>query len=116
MSYHNYDDWKLSNPDDDGHYIEDTDAIQEDVYFKYLHNRDRRWAYGVVNKDGYSITITRYTSIPAIEIDWMDATEYNQNDEISRLRVHYRQFTFIDKDEFVEAYKEAVKKINDIVL
>jgi nicotinamide riboside kinase len=116
MSYRNYDDWKLSNPDDDGHYIEDTDAIQEDVYFKYLHNRDRRWAYGVINKDGYSITITKYTSIPAIDVDWMEATEFNQNDETSRLRIHYKQFTFIDRDEFVEAYKDAINQLNKVML
>jgi hypothetical protein len=44
----------------------------------------------------------------------MDATEVNQNDEINRLRSNYKQFTFIDKDEFMEAYKDAVNHLNKI--
>ncbi|MFN5250924.1 MAG: hypothetical protein ACK5DE_07730 [Bacteroidota bacterium] len=114
MSYHNYDDWKLSNPDDDGHYTEDPNAIKEDAYFKYLHNRDKYWTYGMINKDGYQVTITRYIFIPTIEVDELDATEVNQNDEINRLRSNYKQFTFIDKDEFMEAYKDAVNHLNKI--
>jgi hypothetical protein len=116
MSYHNYDDWKLSNPDDDGHYIEDTDAIQDDVYFKHLHNRDRYWAYGMINKEGYQVTITRYISIPAIELDEMDATQTNQDDEINRIRAYSKGFVYIDRDEFMNEYRSAMKKINDIVL
>jgi hypothetical protein len=116
MSYHNYDDWKLSNPDDDGHYVDDPKAIKEDAYFRYLHNRDRHWAYGMINKEGYHVTITRYISIPTIEVDEMDATEVNQNDEISRLSSHYKQFTFVDKVEFIEAYKDAINQLNKVML
>ena len=114
MRYFNYDDWKLSNPDDDGHYTEDPNAIKEDAYFKYLHNRDKYWTYGMINKDGYQVTITRYIFIPTIEVDEMDATEVNQNDEINRLRSNYKQFAFVDKDEFMEAYKDAVNHLNKI--
>ena len=115
MIYNNYDNWKLSNPDDDSYYTEDPNAIQADVYFKYLHNRDRHWAYGMINKDGYHVTITKYISIPTIEVDEMDATQINQNDEVNRLQLNYKRFAFVEEAEFMDAYKDALIRLNRII-
>lgn len=105
MRYFNYDDWKLSNPDDDGHYTEEkSDHIEETIFFKYLQGYKGRFAYGMITKQGYCITITDYLSIPAIETDEIEPTQTEQDDQIHRLRMNYKEFTFIDRSEFMGQY------------
>lgn len=116
MNYHNYDDWKLSNPDDDGHYAEETtDYIEETIFFKYLQGYKRRFSYGMITKQGYCITITEYLNIPAIEIDEIEPTQTEQDDEIQRLRMNYKEFTFIDRSEFMEQYHLAHGHLANII-
>lgn len=105
MSYFNYDDWKLANPDDSGFYTEETtDEIKETVFFKYLQGYKGRYSYGMITKQGYCITITDYFSIPTIETDEIEPTQTEQDDELHRIRMSYKDFTFIDRSEFMGQY------------
>jgi hypothetical protein len=106
MTYYNsYDDWKLSNPDDDGHYTEETNVIEENAYFKYSDGR--RWVYGMLTKNGWDIRIESYHRIPTIDIDEFEPTQSEFDDTLYRVRMNYTHFNYIQQDEFMERYNEA---------
>lgn len=114
MSYHNYDDWKLSNPDDDGHYTEDTtDYIEETTYFKYMDGR--RWSFAMITKKGYDVRVHNNYCFPVIDIDEIEPTQTDLNDEISRVRMHHKEFSYIDKSEFMQHFNEARQFIDKIM-
>lgn len=106
MKYFNYDDWKLSNPEDDGFYTEDTtDYINETTYFRYMNGK--RWSFGMITKSGYDVRVHNYYNIPTIDIDEIEPTQTELNDEIYRVRMNYTQFAFIDRSEFLKHFNDA---------
>lgn len=114
MSYYqNYDSYKLSNPDDDGHYSEETNRIEEAVYFKYLNGR--RWSFAMVTTDGYDVRVHNYYNIPTIDIDEIEPTQTDLNDEIARVRLHYKEFTYIDRSEYLQNFRAARQFLNRLI-
>jgi len=113
MSYNNYDDWKLSNPDDDGHYTEETNVIEENAYFKYSDGR--RWVYGMLTKNGWDIRIHSYHRIPTIDIDEFEPTQSEFQDTIYRVRMNYTHFNYIDRSEYMDNYKTAREFMDKLI-
>jgi hypothetical protein len=113
MSYNNYDDWKLSNPDDDGHYTEESNRIEETVYFKYLDGR--RWSFAMINTSGYDVRVHNYYNIPTIDIDEIEPTQSDVNDEIHRVRENYKEFAYIDRSEYMDNYKVAREFMDKLI-
>jgi hypothetical protein len=128
MSYFNYDDWKLSNPDDDGFYTEETtDEIQETVFFKYLQGyKNISKAYGMITKEGYCVTIIDESSVLneysinkqsgyRIETDQIIATHTEQNEQLYQMRMTYKEFAFIDRSEFMAQYQLAHAELARVI-
>lgn len=114
MIYHNYDSWKLSNPEDDGYYSEEkTNGIEETVYFKYLNGR--RWSYAMITTNGYDVRVHNYYNIPTIDIDEIEPTQSDVDDEIYRVRENYKEFTYIDRSEYMDNYKAAREFMDKLV-
>jgi hypothetical protein len=113
MSYNNYDDWKLSNPDDDGHYSEASNRIEETVYFKYLDGR--RWSFAMITTSGYDVRVHSYYNIPTIDIDEIEPTQSDVNDEIHRVRENYKEFAYIDRSEYMDNYKVAREFMDKLI-
>jgi hypothetical protein len=112
--YYSYDDWKLSNPDDDGHYHEqEPERIRETIYFKYINGKS--WSYGMITEDGYEIRVHHYMSIPTIETDEIEPTAQELDDELHRIRIHYREFSYIDNEEFMQKYVVAQSALTKII-
>jgi len=110
----NYDEWKLSNPFDDGHYTEDeTTPIPETAMFKYRNHTT--WSYCMITTEGYDIRVHRYVGSPSIELNQIDPTSEELEDTIERIQLHYKDLTYIEPDEFERHYKEA-RQMMDIIV
>ena len=110
-----YDAWKLSNPWDDGHYGEEEEpaSIQETVYFKYLGGKT--WSYGMITTDGYEVRVHQYSRVPTIDIDEIDPTQNDLDDELYRLKMNYTQFEYIKHYEFMDQYNIARQFMDKII-
>jgi hypothetical protein len=116
MIYNNYDSWKLSNPDDDGHYIEDNKPrIEGSIYFKFQQKWGRRWQYGMITTSGHDIRIWNYGSSRNIDVDAIETYVEDVEHEIERIKANYENFENIDKDEFLKEFHEAHTKILNLV-
>jgi hypothetical protein len=114
MNIHGYDEWKLSNPFDDGHYTEDeTTSIVEALTYKYRNHNS--WTYGMITPDGYDIRVHRYSGSPSIDVNEIHPTMEELDDTIDSIKRHYKDYTEIDYEEFEEQYKEARQIIDRIV-
>jgi len=113
--YPNYDAWKLSNPWDDGHYNEDEDPtpIQETTFFKYVATK--WWVYGMITEEGYDVRVHQYDRVPTINVDEIEPTQDDLDDELHRVRMNYTQFAYIDQDEFMEQYNIARQFMDKII-
>ena len=114
MSYNTYDDWKLANPWDDGHYGEE-DNIATSIYYKHSDLFNKYWHYGMITTGGQQISIHRYHGMASIGVDTMDNLQENADNEIIRIRANYKRFEFIEKDEFLEAFRDAQNQLNNLV-
>jgi len=116
MIYHNYDSWKLSNPDDDGHYTEQpTDEIKENAYFKYSGIGGKFWSYGMLTKGGYDIRVDNWLQLPSINVDEFEATQHEFDDTIHRVRENYTRFEYISREEFMQQYESARQLLDKIM-
>ena len=116
MTYYNsYDDWKLSNPDDDGYHIEQEQVleIEATAYYKYFSGR--WWSYGMLTKGGHDIRVHTYHSIPVIEYDEIEATQQEFDDTLYRIKMNYVQFEYIGKGDFMQKYFEAQSALTKII-
>ena len=114
MKYFNYDDWKLSNPEDDGFYAEETtDHIEETTYFKYRY--EKWWIHGMINNAGYKVTVHVWSSMPVIDLDEIEPTREQLNEEIYRMRKSYSDFAFTNRQEFSEQYNKARNFLDKIM-
>lgn len=114
MSYFNYDDWKLANPDDSGFYAEDTtDYIEETTYFKYMHGK--RWTFAMITKKGHDVRVHNSYCFPTIEIDEIEPTQQALNDEIGMVRMHFKEFAYIDRPEYMQHYDVARQFMDKIM-
>jgi hypothetical protein len=116
MIYNNYDSYKLSNPEDDGYYTEQpTDDIKETVYFKYAGMGGKYWSYGMLTKEGNDIRVENCLNIPCINTDEIEATQTEFYETIYRIRVNYKKFEYIDRQEFMQQYNEARQLLDKII-
>jgi hypothetical protein len=116
MIYNDYDSWKLSNPDDDGHFIEDNKPrIEGSIYFKFQQKWGRRWQYGMITTSGHDIRIWNYGSSRNIDVDAIETYVEDVEHEINRVKANYENFENIDKDEFLKEFHEAHTKILNLV-
>ena len=116
MIYNNYDSWKLSNPDDDGHYIEDNKPrIDGSIYFKFQQKYCRRYQYGMITTSGHDIKIWNYGNIRNIDVDDIETYVDEVQDEIDRIKANYEKFEYIDKEEFLKEFQEVHTKILNLV-
>jgi hypothetical protein len=114
--YANYDAWKLSNPDDDGHYTEDTKArIEEPIYFKYQMKWNRRHLYGMITTSGYDIKIWNIGRIRTIDIDEIETYVEDVYSEIDRIKSNYENFEYISMQEFYAEFEQVHSKTLKIV-
>lgn len=111
MIYYNYDSWKLSNPEDDGHYGEDKPRITESIYFKFQHKYGKRWQYGMITTSGHDIRIWSYGRFRNIDLDEIETYVEDVQDEIDRVKANYENFEYIDKDEFLKEFQEVHNNI-----
>lgn len=110
----NYDEWKLSNPWDDGHYKdEEPTPINETAVFKYRNHTS--WSYCMITTEGYDIRVHRYAGSPTIELNQIEPTADELEDEIDRVKKHYEDFEYIDIDEFEKHYNSA-RQIMEIIV
>lgn len=121
MTYNNisqfeYDAWKLSNPDDDGYYTEDTKPrIQGSMYFKYKHKHSAKYCYAMITTSGHYIRIWNYGDIRNVDVDDIETYVEDVNGEIDRVNTHFESFQFIEVEEFMEEFDEAHTKILKLV-
>jgi hypothetical protein len=114
--YFNYDSYKLSNPDDDGHYTEDEKPrIQTAMYFKYQHRNDKRYNYGMITTSGHDVRVWNYGCIRTIDVDEIETYVEDVNGEIDRINANYQNMQFITKDEFMNEFEDARIKIKNLV-
>jgi hypothetical protein len=114
--YANYDAWKLSNPDDDGHYTEDTKPrINESIYFKFRNKWGRRWQYGMITTSGHDIKIWNYGRLRNIDVDEIETYIEEVQDEIDRIKENYENFENISMQEFYAEFEQAHTNILKIV-
>jgi hypothetical protein len=86
----NNDAWKLSNPDDDGHYSEDTKPrIEQSIYFKFRAQHSRRWFYGMITTSGHEVRVWDFGGIRTIDVDEMEPYAEEAQDEIDRIKLNY---------------------------
>lgn len=112
--YTNYDSYKLSNPDDDGYTTiqEETmetmeTSINNPIFFKYLHNRNRHWAYGMITLTGHDVRIVNYDTLRGIDIDEIGSSVDEVHDEIAHVQMHHKDFQYIGMDEFMAEFNDA---------
>lgn len=116
MIYNNYDSWKLSNPDDDGHYKEDDKPrIEQSIYFKFRMAYNRRWCYGMITTSGHDIRIWNIQGIRTIDVDEMEPYAEDAQHEIDRIKMNYENFEYITVEEFYPEFEEAHNKILNLV-
>jgi hypothetical protein len=116
MIYNNYDSWKLSNPDDDGHYIEDDKPrIETAIYFKYQHRSDRKYNYGMITTSGHDVRIHNYGHIRTIDVEEIETYLEEVNGELDRIKANYENFELIGRKEFITEFDEAHIKILNLV-
>lgn len=116
MIYNNYDSWKLSNPDDDGHFTEDNKPrIEGSIYFKFRMQHNRRWCYGMITTSGHEIRIWNIQGIRTIDVDEIETYVEDVQDEIDRIKLNYDGFENITAKEFIEEFNEAHTKILNLV-
>ena len=116
MIYNNYDSRKLSNPDDDGHYSEDTKPrIEQSIYFKFRPKHSRRWCYGMITTSGHDIRVWDFGGIRTIDVDEMEPYAEDAQDEINRIKFHYVDFEHITMQEFYAEFEQANTKIINLV-
>jgi hypothetical protein len=116
MIYNNYDSWKLSNPDDDGHYTEDDKPrIETSIYFKYQHRYQRKFNYGMITTSGHDIRVTNYGGIRNIDVDEIETYVEDVESEIDRVKANYENFQLIEREEFMTEFNEAHTKILNLV-
>ena len=116
MIYHNYDSWKLSNPDDDGHYTEDNKPrIETSIYFKFRAQHSRRWFYGMITTSGHEVRVWDFGGIRTIDVDELEPYAEDAQDEIDRIKLHYTDFEHITMQEFYVEFEQAHTKILNLV-
>jgi len=116
MIYSNYDSWKLSNPDDDGHYTEDDKPrIETAMYFRFQHKWGRRWQYGMITTSGHDVRIWNFGRIRTIDVDEIETYVEDVNHEINRIKANYDNFELIERNEFITEFNEAHTKILSLV-
>lgn len=114
--YTNYDDYKLSNPEDDGHYIEDKKPrIESAIYFKYRHRNGKKYNYGMIGTSGHDIRVWDYGHIRTIEVDEIETYVDEVNSEIKRVNANYEDTQLIERGEFMAEFNEAQTKILNLV-
>ena len=121
MTYNNisqfeYDEWKLSNPWDDGHYgEEEVTPLSESLFYKYTDGR--YWSYVMIAKSGYDIRVHNFGSIPTIDMEAIKPTEEEADDIRHLIKLHYKTVEESNYDEFMDQYNNArvftEKVIND---
>lgn len=116
MIYNNYDSWKLSNPNDDGYYIEQpADDIKENAYFKYSGIGGKFWMYGMLTKGGYDIRVDNCMQLPSIEVDEFEATQHDFDETLYRVRENYTRFEYISREQFMQQYDLARQLIDKVM-
>lgn len=116
MIYNNYDSWKLSNPDDDGHFIEDNKPrIETSIYFKFRMEHSRRWCYGMITTSGHEIRVWDFGGIRTIDVDGIEPYTEDAQDEIDRIKLNYTDFENITMQEFYAEFEQAHNKILNLV-
>lgn len=113
--YASYDEWKLSNPIDDGHYTDDKPRIEDPIYFKYQMKWNRRYFYGMITTSGYDIKVWNIGRIRTIDVDEIDTYVEDVQDEIERIKANYESFEYITMQEFYAEFEQAHNKILNIV-
>jgi hypothetical protein len=116
--YANYDDWKLSNPDDDGHYTiieDDKPRIEESIYYKFLSKYSKKYNYGMITTSGHCITVWCYSSLKTIDVDEIDPYIEDVQDEVNRVKENYEGFERIAMQEFYAEFEQAHTNILKIV-
>jgi hypothetical protein len=114
----NNDAWKLSNPDDDGHYTEDhTPRIQSCIYYKFIsdHRLSNRPVYGMFTTSGHDIKIWNWFGIETIDIEPIGTEVEEIESEIYRIKQNYTGYELIAKDEFLEVFNSVQERINKLV-
>lgn len=116
MIYNNYDSYKLSNPDDDGFYIEDNKPrIEGSIYFKYQHKGCKRLQYGMITTSGHDIRVWNYGGIRTIDVDEIETYVEDVESEIDRIKANYENFENITMQEFYAEFEQAHTKILNLV-
>ena len=117
--YPNYDAWKLSNPEDDGHYTENSEdtkpRIEEPIYFKFKMKYNGRHSHGMITTSGYDIKVWNIGGIKTIDVDEMDNYVEDVESEIDRVKSNYEGFEYITAQEFYAEFEKAHNKILKIV-
>lgn len=117
--YTNYDSYKLSNPDDDGFYIEGSEdnkpRIEEPIYFKFQMKWNRKHSYGMITTSGYDIKVWDIGSIKTIDMDEIDTYVEDVESEIERVKANYENFEYITMQEFYAVFEQAHSKTLQIV-
>ena len=117
--YHNYDDWKLSNPDDDGHYTiiieDDKPRIEESIYYKFLSKYSKKYNYGMITTSGHVITVWGYSQVKTVDVDETEPYIEDVQDEVNRVKENYEGFEYISMQEFYAEFEQAHTNILKIV-
>ena len=112
----NNDAWKLSNPDDDGHYTEDhTPRIEACIYYKFISDHKNRPVYGMLTTSGHDIKIWNWFGIQTIDIEPIGTEMEEIESEIYRIKQNYTGYELIAKDEFLEVFNSVQERINKLV-
>lgn len=116
--YRNYDDWKLSNPWDDGHYTDVEDekpCIEEPIYYKFLSKYTKKYNFGMISTSGHCITVWCYNSLRTIDLDAIDPYVEDVQDEVNRVKQNYEGFEYITMQEFYPEFEQAHEGILKVV-
>ena len=116
--YRNYDDWKLSNPWDDGHYTDvedDKPRIEEPIYYKFLSKYTKKYNFGMISASGHCITVWCYSKLKTIDMDEIDPYVEDVEDEVNRVKQNYEGYENITMQEFYAEFEQAHTNILKIV-
>ena len=105
MIYNN-DNWKLSNPDDDGHYTDDKPRISQAIFFKFKSKREKRMHYAMITTSGHDIKIWDFGGTRSIDVDEIETYMEDVQDEINRIKTNNEVFEYIGRDEFYKEFHE----------
>lgn len=93
--------------------------IAETIYFKYAndmkHRSTKPWTYVMITKEGYDIRVRRWFSVPTIDLDELEPTQHDLDEEVYRVKMHYTDFQYIKRSEFMEHYNIAYAYLHNIV-